>query len=143
MTTAPKAASPKTVNAVVIRSSVLFERPVLNLNKMKPSKPLKNSFTFPFTGNRFPAKVFAGRTMKNRTTRTKNSMSITFKFVVKSADGDLTGLFIREADAKSFARPTETVEATEDIRDFGDLGIPRRDITGNAASSEAETIGVW
>jgi len=38
MTTAP--AMPdfaKTINAVVIRSSVLFERPALNLNKTKPS----------------------------------------------------------------------------------------------------------
>ena len=80
MTTAPATTeSTQAVNAVGIRSSVLFERPALNLNKIKPSEPPENSFTFLLTGNRFPAILFVGRTGKTRKTRTKTQMKTQIK----------------------------------------------------------------
>ena len=71
MTTAP--AMPdfaKTVNAVVIRSSVLFERPVLNLNEIKPSVRLKINRNNPC--NYATACVSCGCENEIRTSKTKH-----------------------------------------------------------------------
>jgi hypothetical protein len=67
---------------------------------------------------------------------------IEFKFAVSNNETE-SALFIRREDAESFKWADENIIEISRIMEFEELSIPRKNLSGERASSPEECMGVW